>query len=183
VVFGDLAGRLWLLDAASGAPLGGRQVWQTPGGTGEPVGGGVGVRNRLVLFGSGGVTFADSAGSYAVYAVEILPEGGRLLWSVPLAPGEALWGAPGFDRFGRAYLGVGNAAEDSGRLLVVEETGALAGSVALQGTPGGSPVLVSGAVVTVSRGGEVELVGELGQPPSGQADGIGRVRVYSWRVR
>jgi Tfp pilus tip-associated adhesin PilY1 len=183
VVFGDLAGRLWLLDAASGAPLGGRPVWVTPGGEREPIGGGIALHNRLALFGTGAVTYADGTDAAAVYAVEILPEGGRLLWSVPLAAGEVLWGAPAFDRFGRAYLGVGTAADDRGRLLVIDPGGGLAAEVPLSGVPGGTPALGNGTVVVVSRSGAVELIGEPYQPPAAELSPAGRVRLFSWRVR
>lgn len=184
VVFGDLAGRLWMLDPENGAPRGGGPVWQTPGGADEPIGGGVAVRNRLVLFGTGGVDYAADDYPYAVYAVEILTEGARLLWTHPLERGEKLWGAPTFDRFGRAYLGVGNGqAEGGGRLLVVAADGTLSGSTALAGAPRGGLVLAPGAVVTVSRSGEVEQFGELYQTPVQGTSDPGRVRVLSWRLR
>lgn len=184
VVFGDLAGRLWLLDPGNGLPRGGGPLWQTPGGVDEPIGSGLAVRNRLVLFGSGGVEHADAERSYAVYAVEILAGGARLLWTQPLAPEERLWGAPTFDRFGRSYLGVGTGADDAGgRLLVVAADGTLAGSAALAGAPHAGAVVVAGAVVTVSRTGQVEQHGELLQGPAASGTHPGRVRVLSWRVR
>jgi outer membrane protein assembly factor BamB len=115
--------------------------------------------------------------------VEVLPETARLLWSIPLAPGEKLWGAPTFDRFGRVYLGLGGSADTGGRLLVVAADGTLAGSAALEGSPGGGLALVSGAVVSISRTGEVELFGELDQDSPSTETAPGRVRVFSWRVR
>lgn len=184
VVFGDLAGRLWLLDPDSGAPRSGGALWQTPGGADEPIGGGVAVRNRLVLFGTGGVDNADGQRSYAVYAVEILAASARLLWAHPLEPGEKLWGAPTFDRFGRAYLGVGlDQTGEGGRLLTVAGDGRLMGSTPLAGPPRGGLALAPGAIVTVSRSGEVEQFGELQQAPAHETRGGGRVRVLSWRVR
>lgn len=187
VVFGDLAGRLWLLDPDNGAPRGGEALWQTPGGVDEPIGAGVAVRNRLVLFGTGTADDAADQRSYAVYAVEILAASARLLWTHPLEPGEKLWGAPTFDRFGRAYLGVGfdQAGEggESGRLLTVAGDGRLMGSTPLAGPPQGGLALAPGAIVTVSRSGEVEQFGELQQTPSIESRGGGRVRVLSWRVR
>ncbi|NJC87000.1 MAG: hypothetical protein FIB02_00465 [Desulfuromonas sp.] len=181
VVFGDLAGRLWVLDPESGAPRGGGPLWQTPGGTAEPIGAGLAVRDRLVLFGTGADEVADNRG-YAVYAVEILAESARLLWTQPLAPGEKLWGAPVLDRFGRSYLGVGTGAEGTaGRLLVMAADGTLSGSTVLAGSPSGGPVVVSGAVVTVSLAGQVEQYGDP-LPAAGSA-APGRVRVLSWRVR
>jgi len=155
LIFGDLAGRLWVLHPESGAPLGGLPVWQAPGGTAEPIGGGIALRNRLVLFGTGGVAYAEEAGHYAVYAVEILPEGGRLLWRMPLLPGEKVWGAPSFDRFGRACLGVGAEQDAGGRLLQIAADGVLADSVALTGAPVGGVTLVPGAMLTISSSGEV----------------------------
>lgn len=156
VVFGDLAGRLWVLDPDSGAALDELPVWQSPGGSDEPIGGGLALRNRLVLLATGGVPHASAERTYAVYAVEILPEGGRLLWTLPLAPGEMLWGAPAFDRFGRAYFGLGSSAGSGGRLLVVTADGTLAGSSALEGSPGG------GGGTGIGRGGNGEPYGAGG---------------------
>jgi outer membrane protein assembly factor BamB len=183
VIFGDLAGRLWALDPVSGAPLGGRPVWQTATGAAEPIGGGIAVRNRLALFGTGGVEHADPDGSYAVYAVEILPEGGRLLWSIPLARGERLWGAPSFDRFGRIYLGLGSEADGTGRLLVLDADGTVTGSVALAGVPYGGLALLSGAVVAVARSGDVDQFGDPREISPHDESAPGRIRVFSWRVR
>lgn len=183
VLFGDLAGRLWSLDPVSGAPLGGRPVWQSPGGAAEPIGGGFALRNRLVLFGTGGVEHADPDRSYAVYAVELLPEGGRLLWSHPLLPDEKLWGAPTLDRFGRAFFGVGAEQEEDGRLLVLATDGTLSGSLALAGAPSDGVTLAPGVIVTVSRSGQVEQIGELQLATAQNVTQTGRVRVYSWRMR
>ncbi len=183
LVFGDLAGRLWSLDPESGAPCGGGPLWQSPGGADEPIGAALAVRNRLALFGTGGVETAADDRSYAVYAVEILPAGARLLWTHPLERGEKLWGAPTLDRFGRAFLGIGTDQADLGRLLVVAADGTPTGNVALGGAPHGGLVLTPGAVVTVSRSGQVEQVGELRQEPGGERASPGRVRVLTWRVR
>jgi outer membrane protein assembly factor BamB len=183
IVFGDPAGRLWALDPDRGAPLGGRPVWQSPGGSDEPIGGGLALRNRLVLLATGGVPHASTERSYAVYAVEILPAEPRLLWTLPLLPGEKLWGAPTFDRFGRAYLGLGNSAAGSGRLLVISADGLLAGSADMESGPFAGLTLMAGAVVTVSRTGQVEVFGELGQEAVSQPDAPGQVRIFSWRMR
>lgn len=184
VVFGDLAGRLWALDPEHGLPRGGGPLWQTPGGANEPIGAGLAIHNRQVLFGTGGVDFAAEDCGYAVYAVEILDEGARLLWTQPLAPGEKLWGPPTVDRFGRVYVGVGSGHEDdSGRLLVIAADGTLATSIALAGTPLGGLTVVPGAVVTISQTGQVEQFGTLQQEPVEESTDPGRVRVLSWRVR
>jgi outer membrane protein assembly factor BamB len=183
VVFGDLAGRLWVLDAQSGAPLGGGPTWQAPGGTAEPIGGGIAIRNRLALFGTGGVDHADSHGSYAVYAVEILPEGARLLWSQSLPPGERLWGAPTLDRFGRAFLGLGAEQDAAGRLLLVAADGTLLGDVVLAGAPQGGVTLAAEAVLAVTRSGEIQQIGEIPQEVAPASVVPGRVRIFSWRVR
>jgi Tfp pilus tip-associated adhesin PilY1 len=185
VVFGDLAGRLWVLDPERGTPRGGGPLWQTPGGANEPIGAGLAIRNRQVLFGTGGVDCAAEDRSYAVYAVEILDEGARLLWRQPLAPGEKLWGPPTVDRFGRVYVGVGSGHDDDGgRLLVIAADGTLSASVALAGTPLGGLTVVQGTVITISQTGQVEQFGTLQQqPPGTSADPGGRVRVLSWRVR
>jgi outer membrane protein assembly factor BamB len=183
LVFGDPAGRLWVLDAQSGAPLGGGPAWQTPGGAAEPIGGGIALRNRLVLFGTGGVEHADSHGSYGVYAVEILPEGARLLWSQSLPPGERLWGAPTFDRFGRTYLGLGAGQDAAGRLLVVAADGTLLGEVVLPGAPQGGVALAPGAVLAVTRSGELQQFGDISQEVTPATRVPGRVRIFSWRMR
>lgn len=181
VVFGDLAGRLWVLDPVTGRARGGGPLWQAPGGAREPIGPGLAVRDRLVLLGTGGVD--DSAGEYgyAVYAVEVTGDEARLRWIQLLAPGERLWGAPLFDRFGQAVVGVGRGA--AGRLLTVTADGALAASVPLAGTPSGGAVATSGALVAVSLQGRVEMFGTLSPDPAEEAASPGRVRVLSWRVR
>lgn len=184
VVFGDLAGRLWVLDPGNGAPRGGGPLWQAPDGVNEPIGAGLAVHNRQVLFGTGGVEFAAAERTYAVYAVEILTEGARLLWRQPLAPGEKLWGPPSLDRFGRVYVGVGTGHEDAaGRLLVIAADGALANSVALAGTPLGGLTVTMGTVIAVSHSGQVEQFGTLQEEPAATGADPGRVRVLSWRVR
>jgi hypothetical protein len=183
ILFGDPAGRLWVLDPATGGPVGGGPAWQSPGGTNEPIGGGFALRDRLALFGTGGVEGADPHGHYAVYAVELLPDGARLLWSHPLDPGERLWGAPTLDRFGRAFFGIGDEQAGSGRILVVDGDGTLAGSVGLAGPPGGGVALVPGALVTVSLTGQVEQVGEIRLEVANPAAAAGRIRLFSWRMR
>jgi hypothetical protein len=183
VVFGDQAGRLWVLDPASGAPLGGRPLWQSPLGVEEPIGGGIAVRNRLVLFATGGAEHADSTRNYSVYAVEILPVEARSLWSLPLEQGEQLWGAPAFDRFGRSYFGLGNAASGTGRLLMLAADGAVAGSRVLAGVPRGGTALLAGAVAVVSEAGQVELFGEPGEDSAAVDESPGRMRIFTWRVR
>jgi hypothetical protein len=183
VVFGDQAGRLWVLSTESGAPLGGGPAWQAPGGATEPIGGGLALRNRLVLFGTGGVEHAERAGRYAVYAVEILPEGGRSLWSQPLPPGEKVWGAPSFDRFGRAYLGVGADRDAGGRLLLIAADGTISGSVLLAGAPLGGVTLAPGAILAIGQAGLIQQYGEVAPEPASVSSPPGRVRVFSWRVR
>lgn len=185
VVFGDVAGRLWALDQESGLPVGAAPVWQVPAGAGEPIGGGVAVHGRLALFGTGGVAHADDNGQYAIYAVELGAEGSRLLWRYALAAGEQSRGTPSFDRFGQVYVGVGREPEGAdtvaGRLLVLAE-GALAGDVPLAAAPAGTPAIVPGAIITVARDGQVDLVGEPLTEEVGSSEPA-RVRVLSWRVR
>ena len=183
ILFGDLAGRLWALDPATGGAIGGNPAWQSPGGAHEPIGGGFAIRGRMALFGTGGVEGADPHGNYAVYAVELLPGGARLLWNHALNPGERLWGTPALDRFGRAFFGVGDESAGGGRVLVVDTDGTAAGSVSLAGVPGGGVTLAPGALVTVSVSGLVEQIGALlltGPDPTAVA---GRVRLFSWRMR
>jgi Tfp pilus tip-associated adhesin PilY1 len=184
VVFGDLAGRLWVLDPVHGRPRGAGPLWQTPGGVDEPIGAGLAVHHRQVLFGTGGVDFAPADRTYAVYALEILADTARLLWRQPLAPGEKLWGPPSVDRFGQVYVGVGSGDEEAGgRLLVIAADGALATSIVLAGTPPGGLTVTAGVIVTVSRTGQVEQFGSLQEEPPVSSADSGRVRVLSWRVR
>lgn len=183
ILFGDLAGRLWALAPENGAPMNDGPIWLTPGGAAEPLGGGLALSNRLVLFGTGGVESAPEDGRYAVYAVEILPAGARLLWTHPLERGEKLWGAPTLDRFGRAYFGVGDVGAETGRLVAVAADGTFGGAVSLAGVPCGGPRVTTGAVVTISRGGTIEQVGELRQEGRDLDGNPLRVRVFSWRMR
>jgi hypothetical protein len=182
VLFGDLAGRLWALDPASGAARGGGPLYRLPGGSRTPIAAGVAVRGQSVLFGSGGADHVDPADSQALYAVELLPAGARLLWSLPLGAGEQLWGAPLFDRSGRIYAGMGNPLAGAGRLLVLDADGTVAAAIPLAGTPAESLALGPGVVVTVSRQGVVEQLGAWREPPVSEPNS-GRVRILSWRFR
>lgn len=186
LLFGDAAGRLRALDAEHGFPLGDGVAWQTPAGVDEPIGGGIAVRGRLALFGTGGAEHAADDGRYAVYAVELRAEGSRLHWSFPLAAGEKVWGTPSFDRYGQVYVGVGAAAEaqttERGRLVVLDAEGGLAGEAPLAAAPAGNVAIAPGAAVAVSRAGAVDQLGEPLPVPAERGDPA-RVRILSWRVR
>jgi len=60
-------------------------------------------------------------------------------------------GAPTFDRFGRAYLGLGAEQDATGRLLLVAADGTLLGVVVLAGAPQGGVTLAPGAIMAVTR--------------------------------
>jgi hypothetical protein len=182
VLFGDLAGRLWAIDPTSGTALGGGPLYRLPAESRTPIGAGVVVRGRTVIFGSGGADHVDPATEQALYAVELQPTGGRLLWRCPLAAGEQLWGAPLIDRTGHVYADVGDPLSDVGRLLLLDADGSIVGARSLAGSPGEGLALASGVVVVVSRQGKVEQIGEWREPAVPEQNG-GRVRILSWRFR
>jgi Tfp pilus tip-associated adhesin PilY1 len=190
LVFGDLVGRLWALHVDDGRALGNQPVFTVPGGADQPIGAGVAVYNRTVVFGTGGVTGTRDDLSYALYAVEISPQGSTLRWQYPLLQGEKVWAAPLFDNAGKlvfaASPGLPTADEDGsltpiGRLVVLDQTGA---ETFVHQTA--SPVLgrvaaTADAMIAVDRTGDVTQFGTATRDTGSLPDTLGRVHILSWR--
>jgi outer membrane protein assembly factor BamB len=191
LVFGDLIGRLWALDLVDGRAYGDAPVYVTPGAAGEPIGAGVAIHDRLAIFGTGGVEGANANVPYALYAVEILPGGGRLLWRYPLLPGERVWETPQLDAAGnvafataRDYHSLVFSGETTthGRLVALNEVGEEKVSRNLNAATVGRVVTAPGVVVAVSLTGEVTQLGAASRL-LGPVGGQGSVKVLSWRQR
>ncbi len=191
LLFGDMAGRLWALDLGNGQPLGDAPAFVVPAGAAEPIGAGVAVRGRVAVFGTGGVEHADDNGNYAVYAVEILPDGGRLLWSYPLAPGEQVWDTPSFDAAGNLYFAtaVDYLPQDppthstAGRVVSLDRTGTELLSRSTGEATVGRVFTAPGLAVSVALTGEVTQLGSAGRTDVATPAGPGPVRLLSWRQR
>jgi len=191
LILGDLLGRLWVLDAATGNAQGNAPVFTTPGGLAEPIGTEVVVMKKTAVFVTGGIEAADLGGEYKLYAVEILPQGGRLLWSYALLPGEKVFGAPRFDSLGnlvlataRNYAPSGTPGEDStsGRIVVLNKDGEEITSRETGAATVGRGVTAPGVLLSVDLTGEVT---QFGTPArlSGLTTGVGSVKILSWRQR
>jgi outer membrane protein assembly factor BamB len=191
LVFGDMVGRLWALDLVDGRARGDAPVYVTPGGAAEPIGAGVAVHDRLAIFGTGGVEGANETASYALYAVEILPDGGRLRWRSPLRAGERVWEIPQLDAAGnvvfatardyRSFVSPGETVT-RGRLVALNQAGEETLSRDLSAAALGRVVMAPGVVLAVSLTGEVAQLGEVShlRGPAGEQ---GSVRIMSWRQR
>ena len=191
LVFGDLVGRLWALDLIDGRAYGDAPVYVTPGGAAEPIGAGVAIHDRLAIFGTGGVEGANANVPYALYAVEILPGGGRLRWQYPLLPGERVWETPQLDASGnvvfataRDYHSLVFSGETTthGRLVALNEAVEEKVSRNLNAATVGRVVTAPGVVVAVSLTGEVTQLGAASRL-RGPVGGQGSVKVLSWRQR
>jgi outer membrane protein assembly factor BamB len=191
LVFGDLVGRLWALDLVDGRAHGDAPVYVAPGEADEPIGAGVAIHDRLAIFGTGGVEGANANSSYALYAVEIFPSGGRLRWRYSLLPGERVWETPQLDAAGnvvfataRDYHSLVASAEATthGRLVVLNEAGEEKVSRNLNAASIGRVVTAPGVVVAVSLTGEVTQLG-MASRLRGPVGGQGSVKVLSWRQR
>jgi hypothetical protein len=191
LVFGDMAGRLWALDLVDGRARGDAPVYVTPGGVAEPIGAGVAVHDRLAIFGTGGVEGANASTSYALYAVEVLPGGGRLRWRSPLLTGERVWETPQLDAAGnvvfataRDYSSFVSPAETvtRGRLVALNQAGEETVDRDLNAATLGRVVMAPGVVLAVSLTGEVTQLGEASRL-RGPAGEQGSVRILSWRQR
>lgn len=192
VVFGDLAGRLWLLDAATGQLLGGGPAYQVEGGGAQPIGAGVTVHGRLVVFGTGGAVHADPEGSYALYAIEVLPSGVRLRWTYPLAPGEQVWSAPVIDGSGRIYFA---ASEDylpndpvaggnaTGRLVILDRDGRELASTPTDSAVAGRVQVEPGTALVVTLSGQVYQFGSVRTEVDPNDPSLSALQLFSWRVR
>ncbi|MGK2905290.1 MAG: hypothetical protein ACSLFH_02960 [Desulfuromonadales bacterium] len=192
LVFGDLVGQLWALDLEEGRAYGDVPIYQVPAGPAEPIGAGVAVQGRMVVFGTGGVEHADNSYPYAVYAVELLPDGGRLLWTYPLAAGEKVWQAPVVDAagnllFGTAvdYLSLARTSIEqptSGRVVVLNSAGEEDVSRETPAATVGGIVMEPGVAVSVALTGEVTQLGSASRLMESTGS-PGSVRILSWRQR
>jgi outer membrane protein assembly factor BamB len=191
LVFGDLVGQLWALDLEDGRAYGDAPIYQAPGGPAEPIGAGVAVHGRLVVFGTGGVEHADNSYQYAVYAVEILHDGGHLRWTYPLAMGEKLWETPVIDAAGKLlfttaldYFSLARSGEQptSGRIIALDQAGEEDVSRDAAAATVGRIVVAPGVAVSVALTGEVTQFGtanRLTEPVWSP----GLVKIMSWRQR
>ena len=191
LVFGDLVGQLWALALDDGHAYGDAPVYLVPGGSAEPIGAGVAVEGRVAVFGTGGVEQADDSYQYALYAVEILPDGGRLRWTYPLATGEKVWETPGVDAAGNVlfatavdYLALARSAErqTSGRIVSLNRDGEENVSRDAGAATLGRVVSAPGIVVSVALTGEVTQFGSASRL-AGPVGGSGSVKILSWRQR
>ena len=191
LVFGDLVGQLWALDLVNGHAYGDAPVFVTPGGAAEPIGAGVAVHDRLAIFGTGGVEGTDARYPYALYAVDVFPDGGRLRWRYALLPGEKVWEAPLLDETGnvvfataRDYLSLALSGEANtrGRIVALNETGDEEVSRDLGSATLGRVVTAPGVAVAVSLTGEVTQLGTASRL-RGPVGGQGSVKILSWRQR
>lgn len=191
LVFGDLAGRLWALDLIDGRAYGDGPVYKVPGARAEPIGAGVAVFGRQVVFGTGGAEGASAQAQYALYAVNISPDGGDLRWVYPLEPGERVWATPSIDAYGNVifataynYLPMLHGEEESsaGRIIALEKSGEEATSHMTTAATVGRVVTGSGLVVSVSLTGEATQFGHARRLTGPQAP-PGSVKIYSWRPR
>jgi Tfp pilus tip-associated adhesin PilY1 len=191
LVFGDLVGRLWAIALVDGRAYGDAPVYVTPGAAAEPIGAGVAIHDRLAIFGTGGVEGANAKVPYALYAVEILPGGGRLRWRYPLLPGERVWETPQLDAAGnivfataRDYHSLVFSGETTtyGRVVALNEAGEEKVSRNLNAATVGRVVTAPGVVVAVSLTGEVTQLGAASRL-RGPVGGQGSVKVLSWRQR
>jgi len=192
LVFGDMAGRLWVLDAATGQPRGGGAAFQVEGGCDQPIGAGVAVHGRLVVFGTGGAEHADPNGGYAIYGVEILPTGARLRWRYPLAYGEQVWSAPVVDRLGRIYFAAaenyrpgepGAGAGSRGRLIILDRSGRQLATISTETAVPGRVMVGPGAALAVTLSGRVYQFGSVHREVNASSSAAGALQLFSWRIR
>ncbi len=189
LIFGDLVGQLWALGLEDGRAYGDAPIYLVPGGAAEPIGAGVVVHGRTAIFGTGGVEYSDDRYQYAVYAVDVLRDGGRLRWIYPLAVGEKVWETPNVDAsgnliFGTAvdYLSLARSGEQltTGRIISLnrdgeEDVSRDAGAATL-----GRVVTAPGVAISVALTGEVTQFGTVSRL-TGPAGRTGSVKILSWR--
>jgi hypothetical protein len=144
-----------------------------------------------VVFGTGGVEHADNSYQYAVYAVEILHDGGHLRWTYPLAMGEKLWETPVIDAAGKLlfttaldYFSLARSGEQptSGRIIALDQAGEEDVSRDAAAATVGRIVVAPGVAVSVALTGEVTQFGtanRLTEPVWSP----GLVKIMSWRQR
>lgn len=190
LVFGDMVGRLWALDLEDGHAYGDAPAFTVPGGADEPIGAGVSVHADVAVFGTGGVAEASDHFPYALYAVQVSPAGGNLLWRYPLQEGEKVWAPPLLDAYGNAmaatasrYLPPGRAGGQptDGRLVSVDREGTESSSRATAAATVGRLVASPGLIVSVDLKGRATQFGAAGRL-TGPVGGRGSIRVLSWRT-
>ena len=191
LIFGDLVGQLWALDLEDGQAYGEAPIYQVPGGAAEPIGAGVAIQSQVAIFGTGGVEQADDNYQYALYAVEVQIDGGRLRWSYPLAMGEKVWEVPSVDALGNVlfgtaidYLSLSRSGEQptSGRIVSLDKDGVEKVSRDAEAAILGRVVTAPGLAVSVALTGEVTQFGTASRL-TGPPGRPGSVKILSWRQR
>ncbi|MBF0634191.1 MAG: PQQ-binding-like beta-propeller repeat protein [Nitrospinae bacterium] len=99
VLIGDMDGRLWKLDALTGANLMGAGVPLFDAGVNYPIAASPSITadkdgNLLAVFGTGGADWApaDAGHIHHIFAVNL--ETGAEVWNIPLNAGEKAYGSP-----------------------------------------------------------------------------------------
>ncbi len=203
VVFGDMQGRLWMLDAKTGQTVtsSGNPIFETytAGNEGsEPIAGGVSIFNNWLIFGTGGANFASDTGTYHLYALRVSPNGDILDKQIyQLKQGEKVWNAPVIDRYGNIFFGASTGFKStkpekqnpsnlktSGRIVALSlSNGNLREikSITTKGAQIGDIAVAEGVVVGVSFTGEAVQLGKYSGTPSGRT-GL-PVKIFNWKVR
>ena len=121
VIFGDMEGRLWVLNALTGTSLisGGQPAFVVGNGANEPIGVPVALSGHDIVFGTGGrdSLTGESTAVYHLFAISIDSTGKVTdLWNPPysLNPGEKVWSSPVIDASGYVYVGTASGFTDVG---------------------------------------------------------------------
>jgi outer membrane protein assembly factor BamB len=191
LIFGDLSGRLWALSLADGHAYGDAPAYVLPGGDAEPIGASVAVFDGLAVFGTGGVPAAAENVPYAVYAVEILPDGGHLRWAFSLSIGEKVWEPPILDAAGNLVFATAidyhsleqpDEWQPSGRIIALNRSGEEVFSRETAAATLTRVVSSPGVLVSVALTGEMTRFGTATRL-TGPSERTGSVRILSWRER
>lgn len=208
LVFGDMDGRLWVLDAKEGKsikqsngadapvyPLAVNGALPYPG----PIGSSVALYGNTAIFATGGTEFSSNTAQYGVYATQIFKNGAvNLLWTATdqdpdgnalFATGEKIWSSPQLDKYGNIYVSTGighsntlNASQvnSSGKIHILNKGGALQETIATDSAAVGNIALTDGGAVAVDFTGTAK---KLGTPVAATSSGGVNAKVYSWRLR
>ncbi len=189
LVFGDLVGQLWALDLGDGRAYGDGPIFTVPGGVDEPIGVSVAIHDNVAVFGTGGIEGTSDLFQYALYAVNISADGGRLRWRYPLQPGEKVWAIPVLDAFGNVVFTTASnylsppqtdGQPTTGRLLSVDRNGAESSSRETAAATVGRIIASPGVVLSVDMHGEVTQFGTVSRLTEATRE-RGSVRILSWR--